>query len=216
MANNNLVSINRLLSKINRDYGLTSSYWHNSAIEWIAEAIKEIGTIVPFENKTVTKTVHDYKLLMPCEFNLIIGMKDAMGCDIKPLLIANNSITNFETRSKVQPGTYKHYTVNGKYLNYSFTEEEVTIIYTDFVTDEDGYPMVVDSTENLEALGWYVMYKYLIAGNPHQTLNWKEAYAMWVKYRDKATNDINMPGPDNMEHIMSGWLGSFAKYNLNH
>jgi len=214
MSANNLVSINRVLSKVSRDFGLTSGHWHNSAIEWVAEAIREIGTIVPFEEIPVTKLVNDYKLLLPCNFNLIIQVKDKNGCELYPYNVTVHDVRNYEQTFNSPSVDRVHYTINGRYLNFSFTGEEVTIVYTDFAVDEEGYPMIVDTSENIEALSWYIIYKYLLSGNPHGVLNWKESYTMWIKYRDKATNSIMMPGPDNMKSIMTGWLGSIPNFNL--
>lgn len=67
MANISFESSKRVIAKVYRDYGITTSGWETNAIEWIAEVIDALGNYCIFEPKSKYLTVNDFRAVIPCD-----------------------------------------------------------------------------------------------------------------------------------------------------
>ena len=75
-----LTSINTIITKIVRDLGLgNQDIPYQDYIEWIAEALKQIGAYNQFEEKEDTIDIHNYSGELPCDFYKLVRLRS--GCN---------------------------------------------------------------------------------------------------------------------------------------
>lgn len=93
------------------------------------------------------------------------------------------------------------YSLNMGTIRTNFSSGKIYVIGSSFKIDKDGFPYVIDEFNYTEALKFYVCYVLLLGGYEHKTINWKEAYELWEKYRLKASNKQKMPSIDKLESL---------------
>lgn len=118
-------------------------------------------------------------------------------------------ITNIAANfTLVTPTQYKgldYYNVNKNQIITSVEEATFRIVYWAFPTDEDGFPEILDTFKYKEAVEWYCMYKMMLKGYNHAQLKWTDAFQMFEKYRQQASNEAKMVGQDDMERFKNMW-----------
>lgn len=138
-----------------------------------------------------------------------------------------SQITVLTTKRKLPQGSMEHitlpyYNLNGRFINTSFESGNIYPYYRAYPTDENGYPMIVDSYKYREACFWYLTKMLLLQGHPvSKELNWERAEAMWEKFRSKAaaegidTSADKLEGLLNMMHSIKRGLHAVDTFRFN-
>ncbi len=232
-------SYKQVVTKVQRDFNLTGGNWVAATPEWIGECLSEIGNHAHLERLSCELEVVNHRVPYPCNlestlaieyngFNLKKGGSLRAGSFGKPYVSEDGFYggvfplvdpdTNVSTdQDVVSTGRYteNYYMENPDYIITSFECGTITLHYQGYKLDEDGMPVVPDSSEHREALAFYILYKYLSRGNQHKVWGVRDAYEMWVKYKAKAQNMAKFPDIQSMERFTNMWVRMKADHFLN-
>lgn len=68
--------------------------------------------------------------------------------------------------------------------------------------DKEGYPLVPDNANYINALYYNCRMKLIEAGYPDTVFKWQEVMQLWEKYAGRALGEIRYPTVDRMESMM--------------
>lgn len=220
-----LVSAETILAKVYRDFKPENSGWAYDAMEWIGEAIQEIGTSLPLERRFKKLEVNDHKVALPCHLNVLLGI-NFRGRRL-PLLEDINSLDHskdFQSSSRVNTVVYAqgeeenintvsrrediaaYYTLSNNYINTSFQTGTIKVYFEGLELDCNGFPMIHNEAHYTQALAWFILMKLLGRGMKHQVFQYADAEERWKHFRDMAYNNALMPTPDKMDALARVWV----------
>jgi len=126
----------------------------------------------------------------------------------------DHSSPAFTLKFTTERGTSNdYYLINGGNLVTSFEEGEVTLYYTAYLTDDDGFPLVPDNVYVKQALEWYIIRQMMMGGFVHPVFNWEVADAKWGHYCVAAQNDLSFPNIDKMETMKNMFVRMVPNLN---
>lgn len=239
MKNNSHTILARLIGKIDNDFNISESDWIPRVAAWVIDALSQMQ-ILPMERKKRTLEVSDRLAQFPCKINATdIKVYDKNGCEIKELnterkccnsgLGINNvgsEIGVFNSKNKtginavdiatVVNSNNRFYVLDGNKFELSFDTDSIVVETYEIATYYDEYyncqvPYLYDDGLLLEALAWYVLYKYLSRGSKHPVydLNSKNPvtnpFTQWNTLRPKAMNSVK----DKLSIDTNGWNNFF-------
>lgn len=161
-------NIRRILDRVMR-HPMLRDIPFETAVEYAVDFISLMGTPAIYEEKTAIVHVEDWRGPLPCDFEKMIQVRAALGCQHnRKWLDCCNIWTNPVYResghsfhmSKKHPSaswtgelTYK---VQGMVIFTSTKDIDVEIAYRAFMVDEEGYPLLPDNTSFLRGLENYI------------------------------------------------------------
>lgn len=235
----NQVSLKRLIGKIDNDFNISESDWIPRVAAWVIDALSQMQCL-PTERKRRKLEISNKIANFPCTFNSKeIKVFDKNGCEIKHIdFVKNKCCSDLDSNfSNSEIAVYKHnakngadtldivnvinynkyYIISGNNIELSFNTDCIIVESDEVATYYDDYfncevPYIYNNGILLEALSWYVLYKYLSRGSkhpvysltsPNQVLN---PFIQWNTLRLKAMtavkNELNA-GKDD------GWRNFF-------
>lgn len=240
MKINNQVTLQRLIGKIDNDFNISESDWIPRVGAWVIDALSQMKCL-PMERKKRTLEVSERVATFPCELNAKeLKVFDKYGCEIPELnsnkncncsglgnKISNSEIAIFDSTNKngintmeiatiVNPNG-KNYVLDGNNIELNFDTDVITVESLEVATYYDDYfdcevPYIYDNGLLLEALSWYILFKYLSRGSkhpvysltsPNQSIN---PFSQWQYYRVKAKNSVAAELANNK---YEGWRNFF-------
>lgn len=184
-----------IVSKIIRDYQINNLSWVEDCSYWIKEAIQAIGTN---GHKVLIKKAFDLtnkSLSLPCDLEDIVGIvKD--GCYIR-----FQGQRGFETLNMT--GEIRPY-VNNNAIQFN-TDGQVKgeLYYMAYIEDCDCDPLIVNHIKVVQAVTNYVVMMLMLRGMKHSVLSYQDAYTLWNKTRDEASNYMKFPAPYEISFVLS-------------
>ena len=218
----NQVPLKRLIGKIDNDFNISESDWIPRVAAWVIDALSQMQCL-PMERKRRTLEVSDKIANFPCTLNSKeIKVFDKNGCEIKHIdFIKNGCCSGSGNIPNSEIGVYKHnskngadtldivtitasnryFILDGNNIELSFNTDCIVVESYEVATYYDDYfncevPYIYDNGILLEALSWYVLYKYLSRGSkhpvyslttPNQVLN---PFIQWNTLRLKAMTSV--------------------------
>ena len=229
MKVNNQLKLQRLIGKVDNDFNISESDWIPRVAAWVTDALSQMK-VLPMVKKRRTLEVSDKIAQFPCMLNTEeIVVLDSNGveipyydknkdcCENK----ANNSSTGeligvantapyngWETTvpAKIVNGSNKNYVLDGNNIILNFDTDSIIVESYEVATYHDDYydcecPYIYNNGLLLEALSWYILYKYLSRGSSHQVYSIKSnnqalnPYLQWINLKGPASisvaKDIN-------------------------
>lgn len=239
MKLNNRLPLQRLIGKIDNDFNISDSDWIPRVAAWVTDALSQMK-VLPMERKRRTLEVSERVAQFPCQLNATdIKVYDKSGCEITHLDLRNNScgcsstikrpsqeIAVFDSNNKTGVNTMLVATIvennnknfvldcNNIILNYDTDSIEVETYET--ATYYDDYydcevPYIYENGLLLEALSWYVLFKYLSRGNKHIVYDLKSnspvtnPWLQWNNLKTKAANSVRKA----LSNDTNGWNNFF-------
>ncbi len=153
------------------------------------------------ENVTVLK-VENYRAVLPCDIMKLIAVRDNK---TKYPYLSTTDIF-FDSEDKVELA--KTYKVQGSVIYTSNKEGEIEICYQSLNVDEEGFPMIPDTTTFKDALFYYIKNRVFdnlydvskISGQvlqkAQQDYSWKVA---------QASTELKEMNLDQLESISNNW-----------
>lgn len=271
----NLLSIERIIGKLDNDFNISESDWIPRVAAWTIDALSQMNCL-PLERKRRIIPVHNKIGVLPCKPNGIsIKVYTTCGNEIPNLRNAGN-MTTLET---INPNTWLHDNsncncdnsyhsndriCNTKVINNYRTPEEIAVIDdinksgVDFMkiaktkievnnpnfilidnkielnfdtnailvetletaTYYDEYydcdvPYIYDDGLLLEAVCWYILFKYLSRGSKHPVYSLDSnsqitnPFVQWNTLRVRAAASVKIA-----LHNDSGWCNFFYNYTF--
>lgn len=97
------------------------------------------------------------------------------------------------------------YTIQPGYFKTTFCEGTIYIDYEAYQRDENGFPMIPDYYEFIEAVAWYVKMKLIERGFQHPALKYGDAMQQWEKFESRAFKKAELPDRARMNSFVNQW-----------
>ena len=224
MKLNNQLTLQRLIGKIDNDFNISESDWIPRVAAWTIDALSQMK-VLPMERKRRTLEVSNRIAQFPCTLNAEeIRVFDSNGIEIpafdgakdcKCPKAINSSMgvqvgvtvpdapNGWETTRVVDVvSAYgRNFIIDGNNIEISFDADKIVVETFEVATYYDDYydcecPYIYDDGNLLEALAWYVMFKYLSRGSKHPVYDLKSPnsainpYSQWSYWRPKAAASV--------------------------
>lgn len=235
----NHLSLARLIGKVDNDFNISESDWIPRVAAWTIDALSQMQ-VLPMERKRRKLEVSDRIAQYPCTINATeLKVFDKHGCEIQELNSNNscgcNNVSkntpqeiavidttnktgiNFMTVGTVVTGDRNHnFVLDGNNIELNFDTDEIEVETYEVATYYDDYyqcevPYIYDNGLLLEALAWYVLFKYLSRGSKHQVYSLSSPsavlnpYIQWNTIKPKAMAAVKIA----INRSTDGWNNFF-------
>lgn len=233
------VSLNRLIGKVDNDFNISESDWIPRAAAWVIDALSQMKCL-PMEKKRRLLKVNNRIAIFPCEINSRdIRVFDSNGCEISGLNVGKNckcselsAITpsseiavynhkatngaNTVEVANVINNCDKNFVIAGNNIELNFDTDKIIVESLEVATYYDEYydcevPYIYDNGVLLEALAWYILFKYLSRGSKHQVYSLTSPnpvlnpYMQWTNLKNKAATSVAI----ELSQETDGWKNFF-------
>lgn len=235
----NQLPLTRLIGKIDNDFNISESDWIPRVAAWTIDALSQMQ-VLPMEKKRRKLEVSNRIAQFPCKINATeLKVYDKNGIEIQefnketscgcsnnsktiPQEIAviddtNKSGINFMRVGTVVPANYnRNFVLDGNNIELNFDTDEIEVETYETATYFDEYyqcevPYIYDNGLLLEALAWYVLFKYLSRGSKHQIYSLESnspvinPFIQWNTLRPKAMASVKIA----ISRDSNGWNNFF-------
>lgn len=236
----NQVPLQRLIGKVDNDFNISESDWIPRAAAWVIDALSQMHCL-PTERKRRTIEVANKIGNFPCLLNAkdikvftkngceIPSLDDIKqcGCNGNPLgntdVIGIHDSTNKSGVQTVQIANIingangKNYVISGNNIELNFDTDSIIVESNEVATYYDEYyecevPYIYDNGLLLEALSWYILFKYLSRGSKHPVYSLNSTspvtnpFIQWNTLKSKAAISVKN---DLMKNKDDGWRNFF-------
>lgn len=217
----NKVTLQRLIGKVDNDFNIPEADWIGRAAAWIIDGLSQLN-VLPLEYKTRKLEVSDKIAQFPCMLNAKgIKVYDNNGCEIPNINesaecscnqsnrqetlsvidVTNNTGINYMQTVNMVTNSNHNFVVDGNNIELNFDTDYITVKSLEVATYYDEYydcevPYIYDNGNLLEALSWYILFKYLSRGSKHPVFDLKSnnpatnPFVQWTNWRLKAINSV--------------------------
>lgn len=234
----NQLPLQRLIAKIDNDFNISESDWIPRVAAWTIDALSQMQ-VLPMERKRRKLEVSNRIAQFPCTINAKeLKVFDKNGCEI-PELNSNNSCgcnssrksipqeiaiiddtnktgINFMQVGRVVSSNSHNFVLDGNNIELNFDTDEIEVETYETATYFDDYyqcdvPYIYDNGLLLEALAWYVIFKYLSRGSKHAVYSlttnnqYLNPFVQWQLLKPKATASVKIALKKDNE----GWNNFF-------
>lgn len=236
----NQLPLERLIGKIDNDFNISESDWIPRVAAWTIDALSQMQ-VLPMEKKRRKLEVSERIAQFPCCLNATeLKVYDKNGCEI-PALTQDNSCCNKNNTSSysgtqiaviddsnksgvnfmrvgnlINQALGRNFVLSGNNIELNFDTDEIEVETYETATYYDEYydcevPYIYDNGTLLEALAWYVLFKYLSRGSKHPVYDLKSTnsvtnpYTQWVVLKPKATTAVKIA----LSRDTNGWNNFF-------
>lgn len=236
----NQLKLERLIAKIDNDFNISESDWIPRVAAWTIDALSQMQ-VLPMERKRRKLEVSDRIAQFPCCINAKeLKVYDKNGCEIpalekdnsccsnnrtsyssdKQIAViddANRTGTNFmRVGNLINKALGRNFVLSGNNIELNFDTDEIEVETYETATYHDDYydcevPYIYDNGYLLEALAWYVLFKYLSRGSHHPVYDLKSLntiinpYSRWNELRVKAASSVKIA----ISNSDDGWNNFF-------
>ncbi len=234
----NQLPMERLIGKIDNDFNISESDWIPRVAAWVIDALSQMQ-VLPMERKRRKLEVNNKIAQFPCRINTTeLKVYDKNGVEIPELNrdvscgcgniknttsqkiavidTTNKTGVNFMTVGTIAGNSNHNFVLDGNNIELNFDTDEIEVESYETATYFDDYyqcevPYIYDNGLLLEALAWYVLFKYLSRGSKHIVYDLASTnpiinpYLQWNVLRPKAAAAVKIAmGRDN-----EGWNNFF-------
>ena len=221
---NNQLTLQRLIGKVDNDFNISESDWIPRVAAWTIDALSQMK-VLPMERKRRTLEVSDRIAQFPCTINAEeLSVYDSNGCEIPaynkykscsynksniPSTKEQIGVTNphspngWETVqvANVVTAGNRNFVLDGNNIILNFDTDKIDVESLEVATYHDDYydcecPYIYDDGLLLEALSWYILYKYLSRGSKHTVYSLQSnspvvnPFIQWNTLRPKAMASV--------------------------
>ena len=221
---NNQLTLQRLIGKVDNDFNISESDWIPRVAAWTIDALSQMK-VLPMERKRRTLEVSDRIAQFPCTINAEeLSVYDSNGCEIPAYKkskscgcnrsnipftgeqigvinpYAPNGWETVQVADVINAGN-RNFVLDGNNIILNFDTDKIDIESLEIATYHDDYydcecPYIYDDGLLLEALSWYILYKYLSRGSKHTVYSLQSnspvtnPYIQWNTLRPKAMASV--------------------------
>lgn len=232
------ITLKTIIGKIDNDFNISESDWIPRVAAWVIDALSQMQ-VLPMERKRRRLEVSDRIAQFPCRINAKeLKVFDKCGREIPELnreiscgcsainkttpqeiaVIDNNNKTgvNFMNVGTIVSPNDRNFVLDGNNIELSFNTDVIEVETYETATYFDDYyqcevPYIYDNGLLLEALAWYIMFKYLSRGSKHPVYDLKSnnpmlnPYVQWNTLRPKASASVKI----DINRSTDGWNNFF-------
>lgn len=200
------ISIRQVLSDIT-DHPLLKDVSFERAINHAVHFLRIVGMPKEFTEQTEVIEIKDYRGILPCNLESIIQIRTHRNCG-HHYRVFRYSTDNFHMSDNKQDSYDLTYKVQGDVIFTSMKKGSIEIAYRAIPVDNDGYPMIPDSSPFIRALELYIKKQVFTVLfdlgkiTPQVYNNCLQEYAWAV---GAAQSDLIKPSIDELESITNSW-----------
>lgn len=197
------ISIKQILDDL-LDHPLLQKVTLERAINYTVQFIRIVGMPRAFKEVCEIVPIDNYRGKLPCDLDNIIQVRYFTPCHRNETSVLRYSTDSFHMSSDKGVSQDLTYKVEGNFIFTSMKHGEVEISYNALAVDDEGYPLIPDSSSFIRALELYIkkqVFCVLFETNeisPQVYHNVCQEYAFAV---GQAHNDLVRPTADQMESI---------------
>lgn len=196
-----LLSSKVLIAELFQDFNLAGTNWLGNVNRHIARALELMRLSGYFKEALQVVEVKDYMAPLPCGMKELIGVLDlSNGVFVLPIRNGNYVGRKFKDHLETSLSSGA---INNNALHTSFETGKVAFVYHAPPVDDEGYPMIPDNPEVMEALPFYIIKRLAYSGFIHPVITREEAEQRWEQLFPRARNSVNFPTIEEMDHIVS-------------
>lgn len=199
----NYISIRQIIDDI-LEHPLLKDLSFERAVNHTVHFMRILGMPRMFLEKTALVEIEEYRGVLPCDFYEMIQVrtyKECGGRDYKVFRYSNDSFHMSDRKNRSFDLTYK---LQNNIIFTSMKNGTIEVAYQAFAVDEDGYPLIPDSSPFIKALELYIKKQYFTIlfdmGKINQQVynNTLQEYSWAV---GQAQSDLVKPTIDMMQSI---------------
>lgn len=200
----NLTTVDVAIGKVIRDLDIGDREvpWMDF-VEWIAEALKHIGSYYQFTEKEAIIDIEDFRGELPCD--LVKVKRITAGGEY----LVNNQFLPSDGNIQKNKITNRDLNITHNNLTVSFRCGKLAIQYLAMPLDKDGFPLIPDDPSFMDALFWKVCYMLGLRGFEFKNTQLRDinfTSMKWNRYCMQARASANMPDPDMQERLKNNFL----------
>ena len=239
MKVNNQLTLQRLIGKVDNDFNISESDWIPRAAAWTIDALSQLK-VLPMVKKRRRLEVCNKIAIFPCTITAHeLRVYDSNGIEVKSyqaekdcrkcppafpstgeqIAITNpNAKQGFESMevADIVPTSNRNYVLDGNRIELNFNTPWIEVESYEVATYHDDYyncecPYIYDDGLLLEALSWYILFKYLSRGSKHPIYDLKSnspvtnPYLQWTNLKAKAAASVK----NKLYDATDGWNNFF-------
>jgi len=196
-----LVSSKVIIGEMFQDFNMSGTNWLGNVNRHLARALELMRLSGYFKEALQVGEVSDSMTPVPCGLKELIAVLDiSNGITVLPIMNSNYVGRKFADYlgTSLRSGS-----VNFNALHTSFETGRVAFIYHKPPVDDEGYPMIPDNPEVMEALPFYLIMRLGYSGYIHPVVTRQEAEEKWERLFPRARNSVNFPTIEEMDHVVS-------------
>lgn len=201
MTHTNTISVGAILWSVMRN-PLANDLNYDEAAEFAIEAIRLIGAPVLFGDKLAEVKIENHKGYLPADILSIRAVRN-----IENNAAFREATNTFHDSDNHRELTEYTYTIQQRVIKPSIENGCLEISYQALLTDENGYPLIVDNAKLKLAIEYYILHRFLEPLYMMGKITDKAFHYVEQKrhfYMGSAATNLQMPSPDKMESIMNG------------
>lgn len=199
----NYISIHEILDNI-LDHPLLKDLSFERAVNHAVHFIRILGMPRIFMEKTALIDIEEYRGVLPCDFHEMIQVRTYKQCDNKHYRTFRYSTDSFhmsESKNRSSDLTYK---LQNNIIFTSIKDGRIEIAYRAFAVDDEGYPLIPDSSPFIRALELYIKKQYFtvlfdLGKIPQQVLQNTQSEYHWAV--GQAQTDLVKLSIDEMQSL---------------
>jgi hypothetical protein len=201
MTHTNTISVGTILWSVMRN-PLANDLNYDEAAEFAIEAIRLIGAPVLYGDKLAEVKIENHKGHLPDDILSIRAVRD-----IESNTAFREATNTFHASENHREFTEFTYTAQKRVITTSMEEGCLEVSYQALLTDENGYPLIVDNAKLKLAIEYYILHRFLeplfmMGKITDKAFNYVEQKRHF--YMGSAATNLQMPSADKMESIMNG------------
>ena len=213
----NRLPLQRLIGKIDNDFNISESDWIPRVAAWTIDALSQMQ-VLPMERKRRKLEVSNRIAQFPCQINAEeLKVFDKSGREIPELNSENKTGVNTMEVANIVTASNRNFVVAGNNIELNFDTDSIVVESYEVATYYDEYfdcevPYIYDNGKLLEALSWYILFKYLSRGSKHTVYSLTSPnpvtnpFTQWNTLRPKAEMSVKI---DLAKETERGWRNFF-------
>lgn len=209
MDNGKLVSIKMVADRLLRNPLMKELNWE-FIVDNAIECMRLVGSPSLYVSRKEIVEIKNYKGDIPIDLMQVQTVLFISGDQLIPMKGAEDTLhDHYDSFGEASDtGNFGNYTynMNNSKVFTSFSEGKIAIVYKAIATDEECYPMILDSAQLLRAIESYIKYKWFDILNDMDKISDRKLNKAETDYCfnvAQAQSNLQMPSIDEMESLVN-------------
>lgn len=234
------IKLDRLIGKVDNDFNISESDWIPRVAAWTIDALSQMKLLPMERKKRTLDVKERIAIFPCTLNAKEIKVYDSNGCEIRELNSStcncnsglnsnttnsseiavfrpndNNPVNSMKVGGIVNPNSNRNFVITGNNIELNFDTDSIVVESYETATYYDEYydcevPYIYENGILLEALAWYILFKYLSRGSTHQVYSLKSSspvtnpFLQWNNLKSKAIASVK-----NEIYTADGWRNFF-------
>ena len=234
------IKLDRLIGKVDNDFNISESDWIPRVAAWTIDALSQMKLLPMERKKRILDVKERIAIFPCTLNTKEIKVYDSNGCEIRELNSStcncnsglnsnttnsseiavfrpncNNPVNSMKVGGIVNPDSNRNFVIAGNNIELNFDTDSIVVESYETATYYDEYydcevPYIYENGILLEALAWYILFKYLSRGSTHQAYSLNSnspvtnPFLQWNNLKSKAIASVK-----NEIYTAEGWRNFF-------